>query len=214
MKEKFLIITFLIISIVTTGQVVDKVTFSYGITNSGLDWDVEQDDTFMMFTGWGSQNIRGFYTGVEVDYLTSKYLALSSGLAFYQKGAIDEFSPRAMKWSLDYLSFDTKLKVNYDLNKFTPYLVIGPRIDYLIKYSSEFDEFGRLEMMNKINYGLRYGLGIQYDFGKLVFGMGWQNNLNLNPVLQNNGEYMRPKFSINDNTMIFKVDLGIKITAD
>jgi hypothetical protein len=65
--------------------------------------------------------------------------------------------------------------------------------------------------MNKINYGLRYGLGVQYDFGKLILGLAWKNNLNFNPVAEINGINPLYKTIVSDKTMIFNLDFGIKL---
>lgn len=211
MKIKLLITLFLIITIRVSGQVIDRISFNYGITSSDLEWNYEQDLTFPIYYDWGNQKIIGFYSGLDFEYLDSKYFALSTGIGFYQKGAMDSWTQRALKWNIDYLTFDTKVKVKYDFNNFIPYLIVGPRIDYLLKYSREFDEFARLEMLNKIDYGLRYGLGMQYDFGKITLGFAWKNNISFNSIVENDGGYMRPPYKINDKTMIFNIDFGIKM---
>jgi hypothetical protein len=211
MKTSLIITFLLIITVSATGQIIDRISFNYGITSSDLEWNYEQDLPYSIHNDWGNQKIIGFYSGLDFEYLDSKYFALSTGIGFYQRGAMDYLPPSTHKWDLDYLTFDTKVKVKYDFNNFIPYLIIGPRIDYLLKYSSEFDEFARLEMLNKFNYGLRYGLGMQYDFGKFILGFAWKNNLNFNSIGENDGEYMSPPFKINDKTIIFNLDIGIGV---
>lgn len=211
MKKILLIIAFLIHVTISNSQIVDRISFNYGITSSDLQWKFEQDPSLPTFNNLENRNIIGFYSGIDIDYLKSKFFALSTGIGFYQKGAKYDRGNIADKLDLSYLTFDTKVKVKYDFNNFTPYLIIGPRIDYLLKFSSAFDEFDRLGMMNRINYGLVYGLGIQYDFGKIILGLAWKNNVNFNSIAENSGEYMNPPFKINDKTMIFNLDIGIKM---
>ena len=110
-------------------------------------------------------------------------------------------------WNLDYLTFDTKLKVKYKFKNLTPYLLIGPRFDYLIKYSSGFVAIDGLATLNKTNYGLRYGTGLQYYFKKLILGFGWESNINFNSIAEKNGEDI-PKFTLSDKTMVFKCEIG------
>jgi hypothetical protein len=211
MKKKLLIIAFLIHVTISNGQIVDRISFNYGITSSDLQWEFEQDPSLPTLNDLANRNLNGFYSGIDIDYLKSRFFALSTGIGFYQKGAKYDWGNRASKLDLSYLTFDTKVKVKYDFNKFTPYLVIGPRIDYLLQFSSAFDDFDRLGMMNKINYGLRYGLGIQYDFGKIILGLAWKNDVSFNSIVDNNGEYMNPPFTIKDKTMFFNLDFGIKM---
>lgn len=212
MKKKSLIITFLLINtIILNAQIIDRISFSSGITSSDLEWELEQDPSLPTLNDLDNRKINGFYSGIDFDYLESKFFTLSTGIGFYQKGAKYDWGNRASKLDLSYLTFDTKIKVKYDFNNFTPYLIIGPRIDYLLQFSSAFDEFNRLGMMNKINYGLRYGLGIQYDFGKIILGFALKNNVSFNSIVENSGEYMNPPFKINDKTMILNLDLGIKM---
>lgn len=210
MKKKFLIIYFLTLTTIANAQFVDRISFNYGITSSDLEWEFK-DPSLPTFNKLDNRNTNGFYSGIDIDYLKSRFFVLSTGIGFYQRGAKYDWGNRAIKSDLSYLTFDTKVKVKYDFNNFTPYLVIGPRIDYLLQFSSAFDDFDRLGMMNKINYGLRYGVGIQYDFGKIILGIAWKNNVSFNSTVVNNGEYMNPPFNIKDKTMVFNLDFGIKL---
>ena len=211
MKKNFLIISFLILTTISNAQFVDRISFNYGITSSDLQWEFDPDYSLPTFNNIANRNLNGFYSGIDIDYLKSRFFVLSTGIGFYQNGAKYDWGNRAIKLDLSYLTFDTKIKIKYDFNKFTPYLVIGPKVDYLLRFSSAFDDYERLGMMNKINYGLRYGVGIQYDFGKIILGLAWKNNVNFNSIAENSGEYMNPPFKIKDKTMILNLDFGIKM---
>jgi len=211
MKKKFLIISFLILTTILHAQFVDRISFNYGFTSSDLQWEFDPSYSLPTLNNIANRNLNGFYSGIDIDYLKSRFFALSTGIGFYQNGAKYDWVNRIDKLDLSYLTFDTKVKIKYDFNKFTPYLVIGPRLDYLLQFSSAFDDYERLGMMNKINYGLRYGLGIQYDFGKIILGIAWKNNVSFNSTVENNGESMNPPFKINNKTMIFNLDFGIKM---
>jgi hypothetical protein len=210
MKKKLLIIILLINTIILNGQIIDRISFNYGVTSSDLEWKIE-DPSFPTFTKLDNRQIYGFYSGIDIDYLKSKFFVLSTGIGFCQKGAKYKWGNLPDKLDLSYLTFDTKIKVKYDFNHFTPYLTIGPRIDYLLKFSSEFDDIDRAGTMHKINYGLRYGVGIQYDFGKIILGLAWKNNVNFNPIAEIKGINPLYKTIVNDKTMIFNLDFGIKL---
>lgn len=211
MKNNLLIIIFLIVAVNSTAQIIDRISFNYGLTNSDLEWDFKQDDPTLTLIDIDNRRVRGFYSGIDFEYLGSKFFTLMTGVGFYQKGAKYDWGNRETKMSFDYLTFDTKLKIKYDIKNLTPYLIVGPRIDYLIRFNSYFEEYDRLKMMNKTNYGLRYGFGLQYSFERFIMGFAWKNNASFNSIIENDGEYMRPAFDINDKTMIFNLDFGIKL---
>jgi len=137
------------------------------------------------------------------------------GVGFYQKGALDEYTSEgkvvgSYKWNLDYFTIDTKLKAKIRFKNLYPYLLVGPRFDYLLRFSSEFNEYDQLAKLNKINYGLRGGIGVQYLIDNFIVGIGWEKNYNFNPIVDNNGENIRPEFTIDDKTMIFKCEIGFR----
>lgn len=210
MKKKLLFIAFLIHVTILNGQIIDRISFNYGITSSDLEWEIE-DPSLPTINEIDNGKINGFFSGVDIDYLESKFFTFSTGIGFYQKGSKYYLASLPSKLDLSYLTFDTKIKVKYDFNNFTPYLTIGPRIDYLLKFSSAFDQIDRSGMMNKINYGLRYGLGIQYDFGKIILGIALKNNVSFNSIAKINTINPPFKIIVNDKTTIFNLDFGIKM---
>ena len=214
---KIYILTFglLIFTMVSKSQKINSVSVNYGISHSDLKWDYDANNSIINLGALGSKSINGFYCNANFESFESKYFALVTGVGFYQKGALDEFTSdgvmysRSVKWNLDYLTIDTKLKAKIRYKNLSPILMVGPRIDYLLRFSSEFDEFDQKAKLNRINYGLRYGIGIQYFINNLILGIGWENNLNFNSVVVNNGENIRPEFTIDDKTMIFKCEIGL-----
>lgn len=211
MKIVILTVGLLLFCFVARSQKISSVSVNYGITRSDLDWKFDDDSSYINLGGLGSKSISGFYCSVNMAAFETKYLSLESGAGFCQKGGLDEFRS-SLKWSLDYLTLDTKLKAKIRIKNLSPYVVAGPRLDYLLRYSAEFDEFDRLAKLSRVNYGLRGGIGLQYFFDNFFAGIGWENNFSFNPIVDNNGEYMRPTFTIKDNTMIFKCEVGILLS--
>lgn len=217
---KIYILTFglLLFSVVSKSQKISSVSVNYGISHSDLKWNYDANNSIVNFGALGSKSLNGFYCNVNFESFTSKYFALVTGVGFYQKGALDEVTSdgvevfKSFKWNLDYLTIDTKLKAKIRHKNFSPYLVAGPRLDYLLRYSSEFDEFDQKAKLYRINYGLRYGIGLQYFLNKLIIGIGWESNFNFNSVVNNNGENIRPEFKIDDKTMIFKCEIGLMLS--
>lgn len=216
MKIYLLTFGLLLFFFVARSQKIISVSVSYGISHSDLKWDYDANNSIINLGLLGSKSINGFYCNVDIESFESKYLALITGVGFYQKGALDEFPTErdgfvsSLKWDLDYITIDTKLKAKIKFKNISPHLLVGPRLDYLLRFSSEFDEYDQLAKLNKINYGLRGGIGVQYFIDNLIVGIGWENNFNFNPIVDNNGKNIRPEFTIDDETMIFKCELGFR----
>jgi hypothetical protein len=207
MKIFILTLGLLLFSFVAISQKINSISVNSGISRSNLLWNYDENDSYIDYSNFGRKVIYGFYSSVEIECIESKYFALVSGLGYYQKGGEDKLENSSFNWNLDYLTFDTKLKAKYRLKNLSPYLLVGPRVDFLIKYSSDFKELEKLTTLNKTNYGLRYGIGLQYFLKKLTFGIGWESNVNFNAIVENNGENI-PKFTIDNKTMIFKCGIG------
>lgn len=215
---KIYILTFglLLFSFVARSQKISSVSVNYGISHSDLAWEYDAANNPYINLGLlGSKSITGLYCNVDVESFESKYLALVTGVGFYQKGALDEFTSEgkvvgSYKWNLDYFTIDTKLKAKIRFKNLSPYLLVGPRLDYLLRFSSEFNEYDQLAKLSKINYGLRGGIGVQYLIDNFIVGIGWEKNYNFNPIVDNNGENIRPEFTIDDKTMIFKCEIGFR----
>jgi hypothetical protein len=211
---KIFILTFglLIVSIFAKSQIMNSISVYYGISRSDLN--LNYSEPYFNSTNSSMKSITGFYSGINFESFGAKYLAMDTGIGFYQKGGLNGFiqegdgGVHSLTWNLDYLTIDTKLKAKYRYKNISPYLLIGPRFDYLLKSSSEFRKYVVYSDVNKINYGIRYGIGIQYFIDKLFVGISWEDNVNFNSVVDNNGKKIRPAITIDDNTMILKCGIG------
>ena len=217
MKIYLLTFGLLLFFFVARSQKINSVSVNYGISHSDLAWEYDAANNPYINLGLlGSKSINGFYCNANIESFESKYLALVTGVGFYQKGAIDEFTKEgegvvgSLKWNLDYLTIDTKLKAKIRVKNLSPYLLVGPRLDYLLRFSSEFNEYNQLAKLNKINFGLRGGIGVQYFIDNFIVGIGWETNFNFNSIVDNNGKNIKPEFTIDDKTMIFKCEFGFR----
>ena len=55
------------------------------------------------------------------------------------------------------------LKFKTDAGRFTPYLLLGPRIDFILSYDKNFFE---CEYMSNPNFGITMGFGCEVNFWK------------------------------------------------
>jgi hypothetical protein len=200
-------------------QIIDRIGVKYGVTVSDLDWTFSESSIFQ--ADFAPEKTIGFFSAVSVDFLAHKYWEISSSLGFYQKGGEWHSDPFVNKWHLDYLTVDTQIKAKYPIQRLSPYISAGPRLDYLVRHSSEFDEYhsaswGYMNALNAFNTGLRYGFGFDYRLKNVALNLGFSNNVSFNAVIENDlksGDIQNPT-CVRDKTMIFHLGafchLGVK----
>ncbi len=126
----------------------------------------------------------GLKLGVFSDIHLNDNLSLSPGLLFNQRGLITSLTfyesgtniyTKTNKVSLHYLSLDIPLKVKLKNDQFFPYLLVGPRVDFLLGYSQSqkpVDQGYRLlewyqsdyEQLHRLNMGLVTTIGVEKSF--------------------------------------------------
>jgi hypothetical protein len=210
MKRIFLIGFLWSIWICSFGQILK---IQVGTSLSSLDWKLNT---------WGSQfskTLVGFSGSIGIDYFAKKNFNLSSNLGFLTKGGVektgltdasgfptDEEIVRQAK--LNYVSFNTCIDLKYPLKEaFIPYLSVGPRIDYLISHSKEFDIVDH----KNISYGLVIGAGIKYDISKVQFGLRGDYFLNFNKIAEWQAQPGNLGGQITDKTILISLTIGYKL---
>lgn len=123
-----------------------------------------------------------------------KYLNLSSNIGIVRKGGKGEFQftnengeligrSVTVRPTLDYLSFNTSFDLKYGVKeKFFPFLGVGPRLDYLLSSSEQFDGLVELGELNDISAGLIFKGGLKYGFSSFQIGLCADYYLDLTQV--------------------------------
>lgn len=89
----------------------------------------------------------------------------------------------------DYIYFNVSIKIKYDLQSITPYMIIGPKYDLLIKHNPLGGELN--DRINNYLIGLDYSIGISYDFESVIILVDWQKNINFNSLYKTNDSELR-----------------------
>jgi len=72
------------------------------------------------------------------------------------------------------------VRYRIDLKRMTPYAMLGPRLDLLLKYKTDSDY--PLEEQNKIIFGLSGGVGAEINLNNLGFLIEAQYQPDISPV--------------------------------
>lgn len=174
MKKYVLLVIILTIGILTQGQTFN---FQAGISFSTLDMTVKNPTE----NSYYDQTLMGYSFLLGWEYLDKKYYNLTSNIGLINKGGKDDFSYInfngdelgyiTLRETLDYFCINTTFDLKYPTKTITPFISIGPRIDFLLRNTALFDELDKITKLNKTAVGLIIGGGIKYEVYKLQFGI-------------------------------------------
>jgi len=128
------------------------------------------------------KNYSGLYFGILAEIINKKYYGLLIEGAYIQKGAKEiiqgttitpndqgYIDTETISYSnrFDYITLQSYLKIQYPLTYITPYIIAGPRIDYMLNKNIEVFKLVSNEF-EEINYGISYGIGLTYTKLKYI----------------------------------------------
>lgn len=172
------------------------IEISGGYTTSSLDLIIDYDRN-----GDGNYNKYYIYPesmtslnlGIGVEYLNKSFYSINSNIYYIRKGG---YSPNASHTDgspthnrpneygyLDLVSFNTMFRLKADNKYFTPFLEVGPRVDFLANMSEAFlpgNHVGSVgeEGLSPIDfyYGLDISSGIYSEFNHFRVGVKFTYN--------------------------------------
>jgi hypothetical protein len=166
----------LIALVVTIGYV--NQGHSQFLKNYGLKAAVTSADQKYDLTLWPALETKsrvGFAVGVFGEWFDNPVFSVITQVEYAQKGMGQEFvmtgpygpEPIGVKTlysRLDYLSVPVLGKLRLPSESLAPYIVAGPRVDFLLGYKSDEDEFNSVyDKFKKTSWGGTVGVGIQLD---------------------------------------------------
>ena len=170
MKKIYLIL--ILFSVVSTSQaqLIRNYGLKIGATISNQEWNYST-----LPIDFDPDNRWGLNLGVFTEFLDIPYFSLVTELNYVQKGMIEEDIPVTTVTNPDgtgeYVTWDTRVdylnlcalgKLRLDFSLFTPYLLIGPKVDFEINLINSLGLTNEVEdNYNKIIYGVKLGGGTE-----------------------------------------------------
>lgn len=203
----------LLLAVFSFGQILKIQT---GISLSSLNWKLANIDR-----GY-NQKMIGYSAFAGLDYCNKKYYNLSANAGFIRKGGkleitiTDDFGNpiKVLKniASLDYISLNTTIDFKYPIkDKLFPFIGFGPRFDYMIFYSHEFDGFENVDGRKKYSLGMILGGGFKYDLPIIQVGLRADFNLNFTKIADWPATTTNLGGSVIDHTMMINLSIGYKL---
>ena len=163
---------------------------------------------------------QGTYCSLSAEFFKGKYFTVITEAAYAQKGC-KEGLPNALvslpKNYSTYKTYDTRfnyfsgsimLKARFENAFWIPYGFIGPRMDYQLSYTSDYNYKPLEKYMNEKIWGLDYGFGIEYKINNGGVSAEFRHHYDFDKLLDVPYSDSYPGLEVKNNAYIFS--LGIK----
>jgi len=172
-KNISLLLLILIISSNVRAQIFQNVSFKAGYVSSDVSYSIN-NETLETFESKG-----GVFLSISKEFLLSDIFSIKPYLGYYQKGFNENWLETnengeivkeiLAKTYLDYISLIFTATIKYDNPIITPYISIGPRLDFLINKKNGMIEFTNVSIesfwadrVSKWSYGASIIVGVDY----------------------------------------------------
>ena len=146
MKKYLLLIIYLASTSVLNAQLLRSVGVKSGLAVANQSWLLKAGD-LTLDTDWRN----GFYGALSLEFSKSKHWSLVTDWGYYTKGntqnvpnstaALPEGDGTFAVFDtrFNYVVFNPMLKWRHETKHFTPYAMLGLRMDYQLSYASDFN---------------------------------------------------------------------------
>jgi len=206
-----IIIVLLSATLTVEGQFINSVGLKAGISIANQSHQITPIDYTLE-----TDPVIGPAAGIFLEMFRGKHFSFQTDLAFVTKGSktttqsitvnhLDNDNIVVNEGDLKvstfyYLSVSPMARYRIDMESITPYAMLGPRVDFLLKYKTDSDY--PLEEQNKVIPGLTGGLGVEFTLNELGIFIELQYQSDLMPVTG------KDPLLINNNIFLFT--LGIR----
>lgn len=165
MKLLFVIIFLAIFNFNVKAQIISDYGLKFGVGISNLSWVYEPDFNLEL------DNKLGFSPRIFADFFNFSFIQLEGEIGYLRKGFEEKIPITTITQpdgtgkfittniALDYLSISALVKLKYELVMFSPYIIVGPQLNFLLNKNIEkgwevvFDKF------KENNIGISIGAG-------------------------------------------------------
>lgn len=188
---------------VKSGMAFSNQTWDYQLFGFKQQYDYQSSLPASLQAEWGLGSKFSLIT--EIGYLQKGYqrqMSLSTVEQPEGTGTV------RVSTQFNNVYFSPQLQFNQQLKAFTAYAFAGPRIDYLVSYSSSGDLLSLIASeIEELRYGLTYGLGLQYNFARFGISTDFTHFYDLQPLI--NMETQNGQGSLVVRNQVFALRFGL-----
>ena len=178
---KIFLFLFSIILFVTSAesQIIKSYGLKLGVTSANQKWDYSINSGFSK-ASFDSDNRIGLNIGLFTEFLDIPFISIVTEVNYFQKGMkeqIPETSAPQPDGTGNFITWDTRVdyinisafgKLRYDLGVLTPYVLLGPKIDFELNKKNSLGPVNEVEKNFKNNrFGFKLGVGSEINLGSI-----------------------------------------------
>jgi opacity protein-like surface antigen len=177
MKRLLFFIVVVIFQSSVSAQLIRGYGLKLGSTISNQSWEYDQS----VGASFDPDNRTGLNIGVFAEFLDIPLLSVVAEVNYVQKGMKDEvaittaespYPESFITWDtrIDYLNLTALAKLRLNYGVLSPYLVLGPKIDFELNQDRSIDGGSIVEdEFNTSRFGLKVGIGTEVNLLPITF---------------------------------------------
>ena len=174
-------------------QIINSIGFKSGVTLSDQNWQYTKVTFAYNFNTHVSN-----YSTITVGFLDKKYWELTADLGIYQSSSktaynmdsypvtqsIPQIISSDANVNIGFITFCPAIKFKKKIKSFTPYVFIGPRIDYYYSGVSNTNaNVFKNDFTKKPIWGFNVGEGVSYKINDISISLEYQFLYSYNYVI-------------------------------
>ncbi|MCZ7604078.1 MAG: PorT family protein [Melioribacteraceae bacterium] len=175
MKKVCFVFALLFILSTSQAQIIRGFGLKVGTTISNQDWKYS-NSSGLSGLSFDSDSRVGINLGIFTEFLNVPFIGIVTEVNYIQKGMKKEVPVTTISqpdgtgefvtWNtrVDYINISAYGKLRINAGLFTPYILVGPKIDFEINKTNSLGPVNVVEdNFNKNRFGLKVGLGTEIN---------------------------------------------------
>ncbi len=170
MKKTFMVMALLLLPAAINAQFIKAIGFKAGGMVSQYKYEYKING---VYENNDPDNYTAVNYGIYGEFFNLPLVSVLAEINYVEKGArmkvpitdaqhpdgTGQFS--TLKFENDYLNISLLAKVRLESSICTPYVFLGPKVDYELKRSGEYASFVNEADYNKLRFGFKTGIGTE-----------------------------------------------------
>ena len=181
MKKVCFIFALIMFVSTSQAQIIRGYGLKVGTTISNQDWEYS-NSSGLSGLSFDSNSRVGINFGIFTEFLNVPFISIVTEVNYLQKGMkkdIPVTTNSQPDGTGEFITWDTKVsyinisalgKLRINTGLFTPYILLGPKIDFEINKSNSIGSLNVVEEnFNKNRFGLKVGIGTEINLSAFSF---------------------------------------------
>lgn len=213
MKKICFVVALIIFISSSQAQIIRGYGLKVGATISNQEWEYSKESG-LSGSSFDTDNRFGFNIGIFSEFLNIPFVSIVTELNYIQKGMKKELpvttvtqpdgTGEFVTWDtrVDYINISAFGKLRFNVGLFSPYILLGPKIDFEIKKTNSLGSVNVVEEgFNKNRFGFKVGIGTEINLLSFTLLAEILYDADFNELYENKN------LKVNSNSFNFRVGI-------